>query len=211
MSVNTPANEPYIGRESLFHYDKMLVQCFDAFKVMPRLSRKNPKETEALTEHQKMAIQVISQSLNLAASIRELIRQGYLFGALVLERSFVERMMILLYLHEKPDEIKVWNEGWSADYRLDKSLRAPSLATMIKKVGKGQFKGITKSYNDLVHGKPESWMHGLIIGENECYDSPSKTNNNTQDCDRLCFTIVSFLVVLLAMVEHYFPKDKSNV
>lgn len=211
MSVNTPANEPYIGRESLFHYDEMLILCFDTLKVIPTLSTKNSKEIEALTEDQKMAIQVINQSLNLAASIRELIRQGYLFGALVLERSFVERMMILLYLYENPDEIKVWNAGWRVDRSLDKSLRAPNLTTMINKVGKGKFKGITDSYNDLVHGKPASLMHGLIIGEDEFSVSPSKTNNNTHDCDRLCFTIVPLLFVLLSMIEHYFPKDKSNV
>ena len=80
MPINTPANEPYIGRESLLHYDNMLVLCFDSLKLTPKLSTNNAKEIETLSEHQKMAIQVINQSLNLAASIRELIRQGYLFG-----------------------------------------------------------------------------------------------------------------------------------
>lgn len=54
-----------------------------------------------LTDHQKMACQVISQALSITLSIRELIRQGYLFGAYVLLRSLVERSMILFYLIKK--------------------------------------------------------------------------------------------------------------
>jgi hypothetical protein len=39
-------------------------------------------------------------------SIRELIRQGYLFGAMVLVRPLAERTAILLYLQRKPAEIE---------------------------------------------------------------------------------------------------------
>lgn len=210
MEINTPRNEPYIGRELLLHYDKMLVLCFDSLKLLPELSTKNVHKIGKLSDHQKMAIQVINQSLNLAASIRELIRQGYLFGGLVLERSFVERIMILLYLHENPKEIKVWNNGWNGNFSTPKPLKAPSLAKMTDIVGKGKFKGITDSYNDLIHGKPASLAHGLIVEDNGYRASPSKTNSNPHDCDRLCATIVPFLTVLLSMMEHHFPKSCDN-
>ncbi|HAS8246766.1 TPA: hypothetical protein I7673_02470 [Vibrio vulnificus] len=208
MPINTPDDEPYLGLESLMMYNKMLVICFEKLKNLPRLSTNNSKELESLTDHQRMAVQVINQSVNLGASIRELIRQGYLFGALVLERSFVERIMILLYLNKYPDQIKVWNAGWSKQRSLDKALRAPDLAKMLEEVGK-DFDGEipkTHAYNDLIHGKPSSLAHGLIVGDNEFIVSPSKTNNNIQDCDKLCHTVAPFLVVLLSMMTAYFPE-----
>jgi len=63
----------------------------------------------------QLACQVIPQSLSIMLSIRELIRQGYLFGAHVLVRALVERAAILLYLHLYPEEIERWNRGWHLD------------------------------------------------------------------------------------------------
>jgi len=65
-----------------------------------------------LSDHQEMACQVIAQALSIALSIRELIRQGYLFGAHVLLRALVERAAILLYLHLYPNDIERWKRGW---------------------------------------------------------------------------------------------------
>ena len=70
-----------------------------------------------------MACLVIPQALSIALSIRELIRQGYLFGAHVFLRALVERAAILLYLHLYPDEIERWNRGWHQN-------DAPGLAKM---------------------------------------------------------------------------------
>ncbi|CAK3964991.1 hypothetical protein VCRA2120E57_740007 [Vibrio crassostreae] len=198
-------NEPYRGRELLVHFDKMLVECSEKVMLLPALSTKNEIAINELSSHQKMAIQVTNQSLNLAFSIRELVRQGYLFGSLTLERSFVERIIILLYLKEKPDDIGKWEAGWSTHHN-NKNLKAPSFTKMADCIGGSQFKGFADSYNDLVHGKPKSIAHGLIVGADSYVVSPSKTLNNTKDCDALCWTITSWLVCLLAMIYHYFPE-----
>jgi hypothetical protein len=92
--VFTPDNEPYLGLKSLYVLDVLISA---ALKENSRIAPKS--QTTSLSEHQKMASQVIPQALSIALSIRELIRQGYLFGGHVLVRSLAERSTILLYLH----------------------------------------------------------------------------------------------------------------
>ncbi|WP_219822447.1 hypothetical protein, partial [Vibrio hyugaensis] len=75
-STFTPANEPYLGRELLFHFDQMISCCLERSAVISKLTHELD-----MTDHQKMAAQVIPQSISVSLSIRELIRQGYLFGA----------------------------------------------------------------------------------------------------------------------------------
>ncbi|ARC95127.1 hypothetical protein B6A42_27340 (plasmid) [Vibrio coralliilyticus] len=203
-------DEPYRGRELLTHFDKMLVMCTDKIMLLPRLSTSNAQELESLSPQQRMALQLTNQTLNLAFSLRELIRQGYLFGALTLERSLAERAVILLYLKDKPGDIKLWEAGWNTNHN-NKKLRAPSFAKMIAVVGDGKFKGATSGLNDIVHGKPASIFRGAIVG-NSCYTaSPSKTLNNTKECDELCASVTSWLVCLLAMICHFFPDYLDTI
>lgn len=117
--VFTPDNEPYLGRELLLHFDQLICS------VMEQNAATAPKTHRGqLSDHQRMACQVIPQALSIALSIRELIRQGYLFGGHVLSRALVERAAILLYLHHYPHDIQRWNRGWH--------LRdAPGLAKML--------------------------------------------------------------------------------
>ena len=155
--IFTPSNEPYLGRKMLFHFDQLICSAMEQNAVTAPTSH-----SRELSDHQHMACQVIAQSLSIALSIRELIRQGYLFGAHVLLRAFVERSAILLYLHLFPEEIKTWNLGW---HHRD----APSLARMLEaiqtklprdSVVRGS--DLTKSMNSLLHGKPDSAPWNLI-------------------------------------------------
>jgi hypothetical protein len=77
--VFTPGNEPYLGRELLFHFDQLICSVMEANASFAPTSHQG-----VLTDHQKMACQVIAQAISIALSIRELIRQGYLFGGRVL-------------------------------------------------------------------------------------------------------------------------------
>lgn len=198
----TPSDEPYLGRELLFHFDKMISCCLEKNSSCSKLSH----EIE-LTENQKMASQIIPQSLSIALSIRELIRQGYLFGAHVLKRSLIERVIILLYLHTFPNKINLWAEGW--EHR-----KAPSLAKMmeeIKRYGKVDLdvKGyeLTASLNSLVHGKPDSAFWGMVLMEDgNLGNAPSKMVNSPELCDELCAEIIPWLVVIVSMMCAHFPE-----
>ncbi len=91
--IFTPDNEPYLGRESIFHFDQVIVSCLEANAGIAAYTHKNE-----LNDLQKAACQIIPQGINLALSIRELVRQGYLFAAAVLMRPLIERAAIISYL-----------------------------------------------------------------------------------------------------------------
>lgn len=80
--ILTPDNEPYLGRTLLFHFDQLICSAMEQNSIVAPTSHKR-----VLTDEQKMASQVVAQALSIALSIRELIRQGYLFGGHVLLRA----------------------------------------------------------------------------------------------------------------------------
>ena len=155
--VFTPDNEPYLGRELLVHFDQLICSAMEQNAATAPTSH-----GRVLTDHEQMACQVIAQALSIMLSIRELIRQGYLFGARVLLRAFVERAAILLYLNFHPNEIDRWNRGWHSN-------DAPSLAKMFDAIQAKWQKNpsipgrdLTAELNSLMHSKPDSAQWNLI-------------------------------------------------
>jgi hypothetical protein len=162
---------------------------------------------QVLSDHQNMACQVIAQALSISLSIRELIRQGYLFGGHVLLRSLVERAAILLYLNLYPHEIQKWQRGWEhAD--------APSLAKMwdaiqAKQVHVPPLRGrdLTAPMNSLLHSKPDSAPWNMVpLQENRLGHAVSKILNRPDLCDDLCANTIPWLAVVQGMMSAYFPS-----
>jgi hypothetical protein len=204
--IFTPDNEPYRGRELLFHYDQMILSCMEAnSKIAPRTHIEN------LNEFQKMAAIVIPQAISIALSIRELIRQGYLFGAENLVRPFVERAIILQYLQNFPQEIEKWQKGW-------KHNEAPSLGKMFEQIWKKtdckqELKGheFTCQMNSIMHGKPDSIHWNLVETKDGKFGlAPSKILNKPNQCDELCAFIIPWFAVVQAMMNFYFPENKND-
>jgi hypothetical protein len=201
--VFTPDNEPYLGRTPLFHFDQLISSA------MEQNAKTAPKSrNRTLSDHQRMASQVIPQALSITLSIRELIRQGYLFGAHVLLRALVERAAILIYLNLYPDEIVRWNRGWHHN-------DAPSLAKMFEAIQtKGQRDPFVRGYeltammNSLLHAKPDSAPWNLVpLGESEVGHAVSKILNRPDLCDDLCANAIPWLVVIQGMMAAYFPDE----
>jgi hypothetical protein len=92
-AIYTPDNEPYLGRETVFAFDNAIIASLNANEHIAPYTYKIEK-----SDLQLAACQIIPQGISIALSIRELVRQGYLFGALVLTRSLIERAAIILYL-----------------------------------------------------------------------------------------------------------------
>ena len=199
--VLTPSNEPYLGRNLLFHFDQIISSAMEQNAATAPTSHGCE-----LTDHQSMACQVIPQALSIMLSIRELILQGYLFGAHVLVRAFVERATILLYLHLYPDHIDRWNRGW---HQKD----APGLAKMFEAIQAKQdhnspVRGgdLKASMNSLLHAKPDSAPWNLIsMGEGRLGHAVSKILNRPDLCDDLCANVFPWVGVLQAMMAAYFP------
>jgi len=117
--VFMPDNELYLGRESVYQSDQVIISCLEANAEIAEYTHKN-----SLSDLQKAACQIIPQGINLALSIRELVRQGYLFATAVLMRSLIERAAIISYLHENPTKVSLWQNGWKYSER-------PKLAKML--------------------------------------------------------------------------------
>ena len=204
--IFTPDNEPYLGRILLFHFDQTISSAMEQNAIIA------PKtHGRQLSDHQKMACQIIPQALSIMLSIRELIRQGYLFGAHVLLRALVERAAILLYINSYPDEIDKWNRGWEFQ-------DAPSLAKMFdaiqaKQEGEPIARGrdLTATMNGLLHAKPDSAPWNMVnIGDGKFGFAPSKILNRPDLCDDLCANAIPWLVVVQGMMAAYFHHEKAD-
>jgi len=198
-AVFTPDNEPYLGRQSVYHFDQVIVSCLEANAEAAAFSREH---THELSDLQKAACQIIPQGINLALSIRELVRQGYLFAAAVIS-----------YLHERPDEVRLWRDGWR--YRERPSLAA-MLATMHGEADINQAKQICDTFNHLVHGDPIGSSFNLVdLGSGGLGYSVGKVLSKPDLCDFICFQSYCYLIVLMGRMAGCFPRvhgvDKSGL
>jgi hypothetical protein len=209
----TPGNEPYLGRPLLQQFDQLITATLEGNTVRAAASHDG-----GLTDHQQMACQVIAQAVSIALSIRELIRQGYLFGGHVLLRALVERATLLFYLNLYPEKIDLWKRGWHLKDG------APSLSKMLDAIaarqlhsaafGGTQIKGsdLTASMNNLLHGKPDSagWNTVPLAGSRLGH-AVSKILNRPELCDDLCVNTIPWLAVITGMMTAYFPLDSDEL
>ena len=157
----------------------------------------------ALSELQKAACQTIPQGINLALTIRELVRQGYLFGALVLMRPLIERAAIISYLYRHPDEVEIWKAGWQYQNR-------PSLSKMLDTMSGGVDTTLAKQlcahFNHIVHGDPISSEWNLVRLSNSSFGySVGKVTDVPELCDEICIQSFCYLIVLMGMMTACFP------
>lgn len=195
----TPQNEPYLGRASVHSFDLLIVESLAINACVAPVTHRMDKSSL-----QWAACQLIPQSVSLALSTRELIRQGYLFGALVLVRPLIERSVILVYLFRFPDALPVWERGWLHN-------EAPSLAKMLNRLGGSEWPGIgpqiTGRLNAITHGKPESAVWSLInMPDGTLGHGSSKMLNNPQLCDEVCSDAAGALALVASLMHVIFPE-----
>lgn len=197
-AVFTPDNEPYLGRASVFHFDQVIPSCLEANADVAAYTH-----THQLDDLQRAACQIIPQGINLALSIRELVRQGYLFAAVVLMRPLIERAAIISYLHERPEEVSLWHSGWK--YRERPSF-ASMLTTMRGEADIDQAKQICDTFNHVVHGDPIGATFNLVdLGDGGLGYAVGKALCEPEFCDFICFQSCSYLIVIMARMAACFP------
>lgn len=202
--IFTPENEPYLGRESVYHFDQTILSCLEANAEIAAYTHKNK-----LNDLQKAACQIIPQGINLALSIRELVRQGYLFAAAVLMRPLIERAAIISYLHEKPEEVSLWQTGWQ--YKERPSL-SKMLATMNKEVDTKQAQEICNTFNSLTHGDPIGSSFNLVkLTSGGVGYSVGKVLNEPEFCDFICYQSYCYLIVVMGRMAGCFPETKKAI
>ncbi len=120
--IFTPSSEPYLGLEELVALDRVIVAAVEELhRAKPLTSSQN------LSTPQKAATLLIPSGYSLCLSLRELIRQGYLHGALTLLRPILERAITVKYLRLKPNSHPIWENGWKYKER-------PKLFEMIEEL-----------------------------------------------------------------------------
>lgn len=201
--VFTPDNEPYLGRQALLTFDQEIPFSLWVSSNIAAYTRAN---RDKLTDLQRAACQIVPQGINLALSIRELIRQGYLFAALVLIRPLIERAAIIAYIHDHPEAIEKWKGGWRFRDR-------PPLSTMLKSMAGGEdlatAKDICEHYGHIVHGDPVSaeWNR-VALNDGSLGYAVGKVLNQPALCDELAFQGWAYLRVLIAKATSCFPEVK---
>jgi hypothetical protein len=200
--VFTLDDEPYLGRESVFHFDQVILSCLEANAEIAAYTHKNE-----LNDLQKAACQIIPQSINLALSIRELVRQGYLFAAAVLMRPLIERAAIISYLHKQPQDVSLWQRGWR---HKERPSLAKMLATMNEEVDTKQAQEICNTFNSLTHGDPMGSAFNLVnLPSGGLGYSVGKVLNEPEFCDFVCLQSYLYLIVIMARMAGCFPDTKS--
>jgi hypothetical protein len=201
--VFTPDNEPYLGRTSVYHFDEVIISCLELNQEIAKFTHENE-----LNRIQTAAAQIIPQSINLSLTIRELIRQGYLFGALVLLRPLIERVAIINYLNTNQEKIVLWEDGW-------KNKKSPRFEEMFNVLtGKKDpklVKTVIETLNHLVHGDPIGAEWNLIQTQKSGLGySVGKVLNDPELCDYICFNASLYLVTTLGIMASCFPEVKRK-
>ncbi|MGL4667925.1 MAG: hypothetical protein ACRCWR_08340 [Saezia sp.] len=199
--IFTPDDEPYLGQPKLYELDKMIILFLEKNSTIAAYTQKNKV---SLTNIERAGCTLIPSSFTLILSIRELLRQGYLYGAAVLMRPVVERVAILSYLCDKPGALEIWGNGWKLKER-------PSFRELIENMGKSQkHKGqneFISILHSLIHGGEDSLSYGGTtdsLGRQGF--SASKSLKNPKKCNDISHMMVCMLLILLARRDQIFPQ-----
>jgi hypothetical protein len=203
--VFLPHNEPYLGHPSLLEFDQAIPP---AMKINARLAQGT--FTRQLFPVEQAAAQLIPQAVSIALSIRELIRQGYLFSAGLLLRPLIERVGTVEYLRVHPEAVEAWHAGWPRKEQpcLQELLEATSQA---ESADPGELKAFASMLHKLIHPDPTGGLWNMIIHENGRHAfSSGKTFGDPQLCDFVSVTACRFLVLAMRIAEDIFEPVGSG-
>lgn len=200
--VFTPDNEPYVGRASVLALDHEIPF---ALWVSSHIAAYTRSHRDELNDLQRAACQIVPQGINLALSVRDLIRQGYLFAALVLIRPLIERAAIISYICDHRETIEQWKDGWRFRNR-------PSLSKMLHSMAPDNVefqaaKDICEHYGHIVHGDPVSadWNR-VPLDDGSLGYAVGKVLNHPSLCDELALQTWAYLRILVARATSCFPE-----
>lgn len=201
--IFTPSNEPYLGRQSLFAFDELISATLNLNQHVAPITRAGE-----MTDLQRALCQIIPSALSISLSIRELIRQGYIYGALVLLRPLAERTVSGLYLQKVQSALPLWHSGRVHGKR-------PGFAKMVQEIWGDLHPdanlAMTTSLNSLVHGDPQSAEWNLIFGSSgaPAY-AVSKILDRPDICDHVALEAVTYLEELTGlMTTEFLVRDRA--
>ncbi len=203
--VFLPHNEPHLGHPTLLEFDLAIPP---AMQINTRVAQ-NTFHRE-LAPLQKAAVQLIPQAVSIALSIRELIRQGYLYSGALLLRPLIERVGLVEYLRIHPDAVRAWHDGWP---RKDQ----PSFQTLletssqIKAASAEELQFMSKVMHKLIHPDPAGAFWNMITREDGAPAfSSGKVFDNPDLCEFVSLVASRFLTLVIRMAEDIFESDRNG-
>lgn len=155
-----PPEDPYVSLETVQHLDRLLDDLRDVGAgIGQRLH-----EAEEISALQAAALQLISPANSIAASIRVMIREGYLVSAMILFRPLAERIATLCYLSQHEEALLLWRDGWPHGTRPSLKDRVSSMLPGASESIVDQLASAISRYNGLVHGDPAAAQQSLAQG-----------------------------------------------
>jgi hypothetical protein len=204
--IFTPSDEPYLGRELLLSFDKLISACLELNSECAPASH-----GRQLSTFQSALCILVPQTISLALSIRELIRQGYLFGAKVLVRPLTERAVTMVYLFKKPDAQQIWDEGWKHGKRPNLQQMVECLNSTLSEGALQSMKGFTHALNIATHGDPLSAQWNVVLREDAVpVFLPSKNLQSLGLADETCAETIPWLAATMGMMSAAFGKEDNG-
>jgi hypothetical protein len=162
MAAPGPPEDPYSSLEPVQHLDKMLEGLDRALRGIRSADRSQ------LSDIQAVALELIPGACSIAASIRLMIREGYLVSAMILFRPLMERIATLCYLEKNEEALALWRQGWAYGTRPSLKARLGAVIPGSPQVLVDQLAQGVAAYNSLVHGDPIAGQQSLTYS----YDGP---------------------------------------
>jgi hypothetical protein len=165
-----------------------------------------------LTLLQRAGTELLPHGFSIALSIRELVRQGYLISAEILLRPLIERAAVISYLCEKPNALPLWAAGWPHKSRphLFKLLAAMNGEGCMQE-NEDMAKQITQYFNAIMHADPLGAQKQMTkLGDGRGGYTASKSLNDPERCDEICYQAAMYLIILMARACQIFPEAKAE-
>lgn len=201
--VFLPHNEPYLGYPTLLEFDLAIPP---AIKTHIRLSQGTFDRD--LSQLEQAAAQLIPQAVSIALSIRELIRQGYLYSAALLLRPLIERVGLVEYLRIHPEAVQSWHSGWlrRGQPSLQKLLETIS---QIEAKSDDDFKFFTNVLHKLIHPDPTGAFWNMITREDgKPAFSSGKLLHDPEFCDFVSVVGCRMLLLVTRIAKDIFDREE---
>jgi hypothetical protein len=203
--VFLPHNEPYLGHPTLLEFDQAIPAAMHAHT---RLAQSTFHRQ--LSPVEQAAAQLVPQAVSIALSIRELIRQGYLFSAALLLRPLVERVGTVEYLRVNPDAVEAWHAGWPRKGQpcLQELLEATSQA---EAANPDELRYFANVLHKLIHPDPTGGIWNMITRDDgRPAFSSGKILDDPQLCDFVSVTASRFLELVTRIATDIFEPKKGG-
>lgn len=202
-AVYDPSDEPYLGNEHVLSFDKSIPEALNKNLTVAR--RTFEVEMSAI---QKAGSVLIPQGISIALSIRELVRQAYLYSAAILLRPLLERTSTMHWLMSHQDSVAHWHDGWPRKYQ-------PSLEELLANFFPDRSEDHLETYRNmlhkLVHADPQGAIYNMLRRSNGDFVFPSgKIVDDQLMCSVLCITGELSLRHLVRMADQLFPEAEAT-